>query len=183
MFINQSASHIYKNFRPLQRFYQTPNHEPSQTHLLTSSRLNSNRLPRRRKPKLTIPFRNPRPLSSSSSSSTRRPSRRRRSTQNTPLRTRPRALRPQTRRLLPLTHLQGLTHTPQKIPLPAANVHDPADLHQPPHFGALARDAAEIHARAALDVRLDDFEQHLARCWVESSDAVDVEDEVAVVLV
>lgn len=86
------------------------------------------------------------------------------------------------RQTLHLRHPQRLIHTFNKMPRPATPLDDTALLEQPPHTTALFRATAEKHPHPAIDVAVDDLLQHLGARTVEAGDAVDVEDDVAVVL-
>ena len=68
--------------------------------------------------------------------------------------------------------------------MPAATTpfHDAARLEQVPDVRSFFRAAAEKHSHAARHVALDDLRQDLRAGAVEARDAVDVEDDVAVVL-
>jgi len=133
---------------------------------MDSPRINSHRFR-----SIRLPLHGPRPLCR-----TRNPA----TTTNAARRTRARTLTPQAQRLLSFAHLKSLAHTPQKVLVAAADLHNSTDLNQTPDFGTLARDAAKVNAGATLDVRGNYLEQDLAGGRIEGCDAVDVKDQVAV---
>lgn len=68
------------------------------------------------------------------------------------------------------------------MPAATAPFHDAARLEEMPDVRPFFRAAAEKHPHAARHVALDDLRQDLGAGAVEARDAVDVEDDVAVVL-
>lgn len=68
------------------------------------------------------------------------------------------------------------------MPPAATPFHDAALLKEFPDLRFLFRASAEKHPHASRDVGFHDFSQDLGSRAVEARDAVDVEDDVAVVL-
>ena len=77
---------------------------------------------------------------------------------------------------------QRLVHSLHEILHSTADIDDAALLHQPEYVTVRTRHAAEEHADVLLHIALHNLSEDLNTRPVDGGDALDVEDDIAVVL-